>query len=294
MKSLKKAFGLPTVSKDDDTHSNTESPPAQPLSQPSLNPGHHGQFPDTFSIYLSRQTKERTTKTTDYFYLVLESEGKKIQPLNIISFDKRTTEHQLTLFSDTKCSSAPLALAGVEKSSFSIYHNIALPARNDSVDGLTNNTIRLDTHDNPKTKDIVYRFTLDVGRGQHQHPETFEWRTGTDTQSPQQQKNKAFKCWLVRLASGPVPGEELVATWVEGNTPRTAAKLGTFQFEGSATTSYLGSYWSLGAVVSLLHIVQLRWMKLAAAARARRAAKKFTVAVIMAAGTGSGGPSVGI
>lgn len=307
MKSLKKALGS---SKDTDL--DTASSPNQPLFQPTLNPGNHGTFPDTFSIYLSRVTKERKTKKFDYFYLVLEKEDKKVEPLNIISFDKRTSDHKLTLYSDTKCSSAPLAHAGSESRFGSVHQTITLPARHENLNGTetTNSIIHLETDNSQKER--IYRFKLDVGGDQE--PETFEWRTSvrtatgtepephpeTGTDNPSQpeseqkpKKDKAFRCRLVRLTNSPTSGqgEELVATWVEGNTPRMAAKIGTFRFENSATTRHLGPYGTLAAVVSLLRIIQLRWMKLAAADSVKRVAKKSIYRFIFATAVGQAGGS---
>lgn len=100
----------------------------------------------------------------------------------------------------------------------------------------------------------------------------------------------------MRLTNNPTSGqeEELIATWVEGNTPRTAAKIGTFRFESSATTRHLGPYGTLAAIVSLLRIIQLRWMKLAAAAHVKRVAKKSIYRVIFATAVGQGGASYNV
>lgn len=165
MKSLKKSFGS-----SKDTEPDTASSSDQPLSQQTLNPGNHGTFPDTFSIYLSRITKERQTKKSDYFYLVVENEDKKVNPMNIVSFDKRTSENPLTLYSDTQCSSTPLAYASSESRLGSSHQTITLPARHENLNGAEtpNSTIHIET-DNSQ-KDRIYRFKLDVGGDQE--PET--------------------------------------------------------------------------------------------------------------------------
>lgn len=70
MKSLKKVFGSPSLSKDNDAQPNTKSSSNQPLSQPNLNPGYYGEFPDSFSItYIcpSQLRKERPKRLTTFF-----------------------------------------------------------------------------------------------------------------------------------------------------------------------------------------------------------------------------------
>ena len=266
MKIFKKALGLPSSSKDNNDNNTQKQKPSSkhPLSQPPIPPGYYGAFPTTFSIYFSGQSED---KKTDYFILGLEGEsnGQTVTPLNAIAFYRRTAKHQLTLFSGpehSSTSSPVLALAGIERYGGST-HLIALPAQEPGPGGIAANRIIRLKGGGGGLKYDIYRFKLDVG---HQHTESFEWRTGNMLRP---EENKPFKRWLVRLASGSDPDspdreeEEVVGTWVEEEdttTKQTTAKMGTFRFQGSAATGYLGAYCTLGVVVSLLRINQIHWV----------------------------------
>lgn len=277
MKIFKKALGSSNPSKDT---TNTPKPPSKhPLSQQTIPPGSYGHFPPTFSIYFTGPSDD---KKTGYFILGPESENENenssnghitLTPLNAITFYKRTAKHQLTLFAGPQHDTSPvLALAGIERYRGSA-HLIALPGQEPGAGpgGVVGNRIvRLKYGGGDYFK---YSFELEVGHDQHQHLESFEWRTSN---APRPQENKPFKRWLVRLGSNPDSPdreeEEIVGTWVkeqEHDTTKkkqtTTAKMGTFSFQGSAATGDLGPYCTLGIVVSLLRINQEDWMAAVAA-----------------------------
>jgi hypothetical protein len=161
----------------------------------------------------------------------------------------------IVLHSGPSVDSPKLAVSGRE-SYFSLDYLIRLPP----ISGIAPQDQFLYWNSGLRT---YFRFDIQVGHGQDQRIEGFEWRysRGPEVKSVGQSRWGGLK--LVRLGSTKgqgygysSDGNEVVAVWADTRRFSSFVAVGKLQFLGSGATGELGQLWALMAVMSCMSIWQ--------------------------------------
>ena len=204
--------------------------------QSSMTPGSYGHFPPSMGLFYVQPGEDY--KSQQFYLAEIASER-----LYAVTFHNGYGSRQMTLYSESKHESSPLAISANE-SRASSNAAITLPSLK-AVEGSTMCTEQL-KYSFGSSK---FTFSAYVGCEPERQIETFEWRLDKNSSKPQVRR-------LARLAGEEV---EFVARWVEGTVPTRQGKIASFEFLGSGATGELGEYWALMAVASALRICQWHW-----------------------------------
>lgn len=253
-----------------------------PLSQPAMEPGCFGDFPEDISVYYSGMSEDKKSR---YFFLAEDTnaqdslpkdetgptaddeikstptstQSQSITPRYAFEIHQGMVKHQITLHDGPTCNDRPLALGGNE-SSFRSTPIIGMPRENTSPVG--NKIVPIDQ--SSKGKDETWTFASPTSTASL---ESFQWCCVDDEDSMMGTTQRV----LVRTNPGPNLPEEIVGTWTAGPMPiiddtpnRDSApvRLGTFAFEGAGRDGELGANWRLMAIMTLLRMNQTRWESL--------------------------------
>lgn len=241
-------------------------------TQPVLEPGFFGDFPNTFSVcYVLDEDKSKheshwmlatndgTSKDTDSPEQHQQNDDNsrsamrpntgQTRPLYAVTNDT-SKPHSIILHSGPDSNSNALGFAG-ERKLLTQTSLIGIPG---SLAAVTSNHTETMSLKMGTSSDEIYRWTFPVPTadegGGHQI-ETFEWRRRVFDKHRE----------LLRLGTGTwkdLDKHEVVATWdITSYKDDEDARLGIANFMGSGATSEMGPEWRLMAVMTMLRLVSI-------------------------------------